>query len=70
MQTYNESEIPNAKNVFAGYTYVIDGEPTVLKLEDGVKKVTAEEYKKLHPEVSSLMNCDMKGRGIPLKRSA
>lgn len=87
---YNEHELDETVNLWAGYTYVINGKPTILVLPDGRKKITVEEYKaanlaavKYDPalmnsgamtapmppsSIKSVMNCDMAGRGLPLKR--
>lgn len=95
MEYYNEHELANDKLIWNGYTYVINGEVTVLKLPEDKKKMTVGEYKTINmaqkeytprdytkddPTVSSepiaesaiksIKNCDMKGRGLPLKRGA
>lgn len=68
MEIYNETELADDKLIWAGYTYVINGEPTVLILPEGEKKTTVAEYKKL-AMVESIKNCDMKGRGLALKKA-
>jgi len=73
----NERELPETQVIWAGYTYVINGEPTVLVLPEGARKMTVAEYKAANTyagaessEIRSIKNCDMKGRDLPLKRQA